>query len=580
MHTEYEQVGWGRTASGLAICMLVGAAAGCTNRTSQDLSEADVGRVTQAVMGGNATGRVPWIAELSDFSATDGDPHFCGGSILSSRWVLTAAHCVDDKDASEITVTGGELYLSSAGAYEQRRGVSRIYLHPNYDYHDELHNDIALLLLDSPLRLDSYVRAIDLPAGRFDASDTAMVAGWGRTIESPNASSDRLHWADLPIRNFGDCASDAVGGRGHFIHASALCAGEFPAQAAACDADSGGPLSVENKDGVPELAGVVSFAARGACDSYTGFTRVNDHLDWIRRTMVSSDDLSCQGQTPRGFTDWKSAGSGLIYVDVDTSQCGYQSTPVYITSLGGGGSHWTLTGASSVYRAGKDSFRVYLAGGGISPSWANDREWFINWQAVPKNHREYYLCSGQTSTSEWQQYSSDGIYMDVNTSGCGFGSTPLYFASLQGNTQHAWAKGTHAIYQPTATGFRMYIHRSGVSTSEANQWGWRINWVATRTSRTSDKQCLGRTVAGSTNWKAYSGGNGVYVDVDTSKCDKSAPPVYFTSIGGSGGHWTTKGATSLYQIGPDKFRVYLHKSGITPSDANSRKYHINWGAYP
>ncbi len=89
------------------------------------------------------------------------------------------------------------------------------------------------------------------------------------------------------------------------------------------------------------------------------------------------------GSTPAGSTNWVKYSANGIYVDVDTSSAGFSSTPQYITSLGGNSNHWTTTGASSIYNAAASGFRIYIykAGVDLTPEYANERNWHINWAA-------------------------------------------------------------------------------------------------------------------------------------------------------------------------------------------------------
>ena len=91
----------------------------------------------------------------------------------------------------------------------------------------------------------------------------------------------------------------------------------------------------------------------------------------------------------------------------------------------------------------------------------------------------------------------------------------------------------------------------------------------------------GSTPPGSTNWQPYGNNTGIYLDIDTSGCGFNSTPRYFTSIGGRSNHWSTTGATSIYNATPTKFRVYVRRSNgatLTPAYANARKWHINWFA--
>ncbi len=93
----------------------------------------------------------------------------------------------------------------------------------------------------------------------------------------------------------------------------------------------------------------------------------------------------------------------------------------------------------------------------------------------------------------------------------------------------------------------------------------------------------GSTPVGNTAWQSYSdgqGGEGVFVDVDTSSANFTTTPIYTTSLGGFGYHWLTAGATSIYTPTATGFRVYVRWSngvgGLTPAFANSVGWHINW----
>lgn len=97
----------------------------------------------------------------------------------------------------------------------------------------------------------------------------------------------------------------------------------------------------------------------------------------------------------------------------------------------------------------------------------------------------------------------------------------------------------------------------------------------------------GRTPQGSTNWQVYNA-NGIFLDVDTSAGRFTKNPVYVTSLGGTSSHWSTTGATSVYPIPPASsvtatgFRVYVRwadGSALTPAQANSLGWHINWIGY-
>jgi hypothetical protein len=102
-------------------------------------------------------------------------------------------------------------------------------------------------------------------------------------------------------------------------------------------------------------------------------------------------------------------------------------------------------------------------------------------------------------------------------------------------------------------------------------------------SERSALMARGSTPVGNTAWQQYPGGEGVFVDVDTSSARFTTTPIYITSIGGATSHWATTGATSIYTPTPTGFRVYVRWSSggsLTPAIANEYGWHINWIAVP
>jgi hypothetical protein len=93
------------------------------------------------------------------------------------------------------------------------------------------------------------------------------------------------------------------------------------------------------------------------------------------------------------------------------------------------------------------------------------------------------------------------------------------------------------------------------------------------------KIASGSTTPGTTNWQPYAGTSGIYLDVDTSAGKFTSTPRYFTTLGGNSSHWSTTGANAIYNATPTGFRVYVRWSdgaALTPAQANSFQWHINW----
>ena len=121
---------------------------------------------------------------------------YCGGSILSSSWIITAAHCVENVSASSIIVyAGSNIYLSGS----QNQTVSEIIVHSNYNS-AKLVNDIALLRLSSPLDMnDPAVSSICLASVN---SQTATADEW--PAPKTPVSSLIFHTDAHPLLSIGD----------------------------------------------------------------------------------------------------------------------------------------------------------------------------------------------------------------------------------------------------------------------------------------------------------------------------------------------------------------------------------------
>jgi len=308
-------------------------------------------------------------------------------------------------------------------------------------------------------------------------------------------------------------------------------------------------------------------------------------LFWAKCVSAAPKSGICFGGTMGGLTSWKQYYGDGVTANVDGSACGFKKKPVLVTGLGGTSSHWKTTGGSATYSDKKDGYTVYINSKGIKTSVANDKMWASTFFAQMPGKSKSGTCAGATSPGQgWVQYHKDGLYLDVDTSACGFKETPVYKTSISGKSQ--WlTKGASSIYNVKKDGFRVYINYPGITVAKAkNSWQWHIKWIAHPEGTVvagAGKTCAGKTVAKKTEWKTYEPGKGkgIYVDVKTGCKFWGATPRYVTDVAGTSSHWKATGTSEIYSATATGFRMYIYKAnGITAKQANLHDWHVHWMA--
>ena len=229
-----------------------------------------------AVVGGKAA-----PAGAYDFTASlqDGDFAFCGGSVIASSWVLTAAHCVPDGKAAGLSVVVGTVDNSNGSG--ERRQVAEVLVHPRYDARRST-SDVALLRLASP----TSVAPIALATAADDKLEAhgapVTVTGWGdRTPLAGGGllTTNRLQEVDLNVVDDRRCGQ----ANGGFDAATGVCAEGFLKDS--CQGDSGGPLFARTPGGLTQV-GVVSYGLGCGVPTFPGvYSEVNETgiRDFIRQ---------------------------------------------------------------------------------------------------------------------------------------------------------------------------------------------------------------------------------------------------------------------------------------------------------
>ncbi|KAH8375073.1 hypothetical protein KR093_002615, partial [Drosophila rubida] len=199
--------------------------------------------------------------------------HFCGGSLIGSDIILTAAHCMQSHKALEMQVRLGSTMHNEGGEVV---GVKNFKFHEGYNS-ELMVNDVAVMKLNSPVRQTSKIRTIALADKAPDSGTPAVVSGWGTTCFLFCSSPKNLLAVEVSILTIKDCSSESYS-YGTKIQDTMICAnGE---KKDACQGDSGGPLVSNGK-----LAGVVSWGNGCAWTNYPGvYADVASLKSWIEKT--------------------------------------------------------------------------------------------------------------------------------------------------------------------------------------------------------------------------------------------------------------------------------------------------------
>ncbi|KAG7334873.1 hypothetical protein KOW79_001469 [Hemibagrus wyckioides] len=238
---------------------------------------------TKIVGGEDASpGSWPWQVSIQVRGS-----HHCGGSLITEKWVLSAAHCFQRFAASDITVYLGMGSMEGTNPNKQERSASNIIIHEEYNNATK-DNDIALVQLSSAVTLTSYVMMVCLAKRNsvFPGGTNAWVTGWGNIASEVALPPPRiLQKVQVPIVSNNDCAKAYGSGS---ITDSMMCAGLVEGGKDSCQGDSGGPLVVKD-NGVWVQAGIVSFGKGCAEPKYPGvYTRVSQYQDWINSRISSN----------------------------------------------------------------------------------------------------------------------------------------------------------------------------------------------------------------------------------------------------------------------------------------------------
>lgn len=233
------------------------------------------------INGQEATaGEAPFIVSLQ---STQGS-HFCAGSLIDARTVMTAAHCMSSYATFKI-VAGAHSRTDNSETQVRIGSSSRQTIHEKYGGGVGPY-DIGLIFLDEPFNLNALnrdgsapVASIALPTNQFTTNSDGTLYGWGR--DNSGSLPDKLNKLAVDIIGYSDCKAALPSSSS--LADSNICTFTSGKTDGACNGDSGGPLVNILPDGTKQQVGIVSWGYTPcASTKYPSvYTSTAAYVQWI-----------------------------------------------------------------------------------------------------------------------------------------------------------------------------------------------------------------------------------------------------------------------------------------------------------
>jgi secreted trypsin-like serine protease len=222
--------------------------------------------------------------------------HFCGASLINSRWVVTASHCHRPftSDLSSVSAVVGTHSIESPDqVYSRRIAIEKFVMNEKFSRpQNGISNDIMLVKLAEPVTFNGAVMPVCLPEpfAKMPSGTTCWSTGWGTMESGAPRGSDVLNQVALPIIDNEVCNRD--GWYDGEIDDTMVCAGYEEGGRDSCQGDSGGPfVCYENERWI--LYGIVSWGRGCAFPNKPGlYGRTSAYLKWIRKSIEADEAAS------------------------------------------------------------------------------------------------------------------------------------------------------------------------------------------------------------------------------------------------------------------------------------------------
>ncbi|XP_070508020.1 chymotrypsin-2-like isoform X2 [Chironomus tepperi] len=237
------------------------------------IPEAAPGQWEGRIVGGTAAflGQFPYQVSLRSMQ----NSHFCGGFIISNRWLGSAAHCTAPRTIGNTRAVVGAIHRSTGGV---THNLARFINHPNYQA-QTLENDVSLIQTMNSIVFNNMVAPVALGSTFIGGGANAVATGFGQTGRN-GPSSTGLLWVGLRTITNDECRRKFSSANAQRILDSIICTFTRVGQGT-CMGDSGGPL-VSNGN----VIGIVSWGIPCASGSPDVYTRVSSYRAWMMSQML------------------------------------------------------------------------------------------------------------------------------------------------------------------------------------------------------------------------------------------------------------------------------------------------------